>query len=333
MKTLYKITLFIALLAFAANVFAQTSERERGIELYKKGDYAAAAAALEKVSRQADAKNDGDVWNYLGLAYAGEREFKKAGKALENAVKLKPENAEFRTNLALAYLMTRKIDKAQSEISKALVLDPKNINTYYLRGTARLWEGRASDAIADADMIIGIDKNSAAGYILKSDAFVALFGKSVKESEEKGNIEYLKKAVEPLEYCLKSCQDSQKSKTLNEKLETVTAFYNYFNPDKKADEKPDFAAPVEKKPLKILTRPQPKYTESARNSGAEGTIKLYVLFAASGIVSHIIVLEKLGYGLDEAAVYAASQIQFEPATENGKPVSVVKKVTYSFDIY
>jgi outer membrane biosynthesis protein TonB len=44
-------------------------------------------------------------------------------------------------------------------------------------------------------------------------------------------------------------------------------------------------------------------------------------------------LKGLGYGLDQQALNAARSIAFEPQIENGKPISVVKMVQYSFAIY
>jgi len=45
-----------------------------------------------------------------------------------------------------------------------------------------------------------------------------------------------------------------------------------------------------------------------------------------------LVVKPLGFGLDEEAVKAARKIKFQPATKDGKPVSIVKRVQYSFSI-
>jgi TonB family protein len=64
-----------------------------------------------------------------------------------------------------------------------------------------------------------------------------------------------------------------------------------------------------------------------------GTIRLLVGFAADSKVKHILVVKPLGYGLDEEAVRAARQIKFIPSAKDGKPISVVKTIEYSFSIY
>jgi outer membrane biosynthesis protein TonB len=45
------------------------------------------------------------------------------------------------------------------------------------------------------------------------------------------------------------------------------------------------------------------------------------------------VVKPLSHGLNEEAVRAARAIKFNPATKDGKPVSVVKQIEYSFSIY
>jgi TonB family protein len=334
MKTLYKIALFFILLISAGNIFAQPGERERGVGFYGQGKYSEAISIFQRLTKQKETKNDAEIWNYLGLAYLENKEYKNARKVLEKAVKLNPQSSPIRANLAYAYLLTRKINQAQSEIAKAIELDPKNVAAYYLRGTARLWEGKLDEALTDVDKMIGIDPKYEAAYTLKSDTLVAIFGKNVSESSSgKNEIEYLRKAVEALEYCLKNCRPESSLTRVREKLEAVNAFYEYFSRKKTAETGQTFTEGATKTPVKILQKVFPRYTDKAREANISGVIKLYLLFAANGKISHIIVLKGLGYGLDEQALIAARQIKFEPATENGKPVSVVKMVAYSFTIY
>ncbi len=82
--------------------------------------------------------------------------------------------------------------------------------------------------------------------------------------------------------------------------------------------------------VKIIKKPFPQYTESARASRSGGGIRLYVLFAANGKIGFIVPLNDLPDGLTESAINAAKDIKFNPATKDGKPVSVVKQIEYSF---
>jgi hypothetical protein len=44
-------------------------------------------------------------------------------------------------------------------------------------------------------------------------------------------------------------------------------------------------------------------------------------------------MQSLPYGLTEAAIAAARQIKFEPATLDGKPVSMFMQLEYNFNLY
>jgi TonB family protein len=85
--------------------------------------------------------------------------------------------------------------------------------------------------------------------------------------------------------------------------------------------------------LIILRKPQTRYTDSARQEGVQGTIRLRIVFRADGQIGDITVLHKLGGGLTESAIDAARQIKFLPAEIDGKAVDVTKTIEYSFTIY
>jgi TonB family protein len=83
-------------------------------------------------------------------------------------------------------------------------------------------------------------------------------------------------------------------------------------------------------PVRILTKPTPRYTAEARAKNIEGDVVLRVIFAAAGKVQVQNVVHGLGYGLDEAAKAAAEQIQFQPATQEGHPVDVAALIHIAF---
>jgi hypothetical protein len=57
------------------------------------------------------------------------------------------------------------------------------------------------------------------------------------------------------------------------------------------------------------------------------------VFAGDGSIKHILVVEGLPHRLTEAAIAAARQIKFEPATLDGKPVSMFMQLEYNFNLY
>lgn len=85
--------------------------------------------------------------------------------------------------------------------------------------------------------------------------------------------------------------------------------------------------------LKIIVKTYPSYTETARKSGVQGTVRLRITFLASGGIGNISVLNALPDGLTEQAIAAASKIVFIPAKRNNKPISVAKQVEYSFVLF
>lgn len=83
----------------------------------------------------------------------------------------------------------------------------------------------------------------------------------------------------------------------------------------------------------LLYRPEPRYAEEARNAQVRGTVKLLGVLAADGTVKHLLVLQGLSHGLTESSLEAASRIQFTPALKDGRPVSSVMQIEYSYSIY
>jgi TonB family protein len=86
-------------------------------------------------------------------------------------------------------------------------------------------------------------------------------------------------------------------------------------------------------PLQVLSKPRPNYTDSARENGTQGIVRLRVTFLASGQIGSVLPITELPDGLTEQAIDSAKQLRFLPATENGKSISVTKSVEYNFTIY
>jgi TonB family protein len=84
---------------------------------------------------------------------------------------------------------------------------------------------------------------------------------------------------------------------------------------------------------RILSKPEPTYTEEARRNQISGTIVLRMVLSASGQVTNISAVNGLPYGLTERAVAAASQIRFTPAMKDGRAVSQNIQIEYNFNLY
>lgn len=335
MKTLYKITLFCALLFPASVVFAQQDEQlKKGIEFYHQGKNDEAIKILEKLSKEKNFQDAATALNYLGMAYLEKSDYKKARKALERAVEISPQNAAFRSNLAYAHLRNNKLNEAQEQATKAIELEPKIYTAYFIRGTASLREGKFDKALADADQSIALNADFSSAYSLKSTTLTAQFGNRVTNgSNAKSQIDLLKKALETLELCIKKCRKNADLKSQSDDVEALKTFYDYFSREDTVSTALTLSPDDKTVPLKIISKPRANYTDQARQANVSGKIVIAVLFAANGNVAQTIVIKPLGYGLDQQAVSAARGIRFEPLLKDGKAVSVVKVVEYSFTIY
>jgi TonB family protein len=85
-------------------------------------------------------------------------------------------------------------------------------------------------------------------------------------------------------------------------------------------------------PVEITFKPNPVYTDEARNLKLEGEVLLEVSFSASGTLHVNRVVRGLGHGLDEAAIAAANKIRFKPALRNGQPMDSTAIVHVTFQM-
>jgi TonB family protein len=84
---------------------------------------------------------------------------------------------------------------------------------------------------------------------------------------------------------------------------------------------------------RLISKPEPQYTEDARKNQITGTVVLKVVFASNGTVTNIRTVSGLPYGLTERAIAAARQIKFAPATKDGHQVSMWMQLEYNFNLY
>ena len=85
-------------------------------------------------------------------------------------------------------------------------------------------------------------------------------------------------------------------------------------------------------PVEITYKPNPVYTQEARDLKLEGEVLLEVNFSANGSLHVNRVVRGLGHGLDEAAIAAANKIRFKPALRFGTPVDSTAVVHVTFQM-
>ena len=84
---------------------------------------------------------------------------------------------------------------------------------------------------------------------------------------------------------------------------------------------------------RVLSKPEPQYTEEARKNQITGTVVLRAVFTSGGQVTNIRAVSGLPYGLTERAIAAARLIKFSPAMKDGRAVSMYIQLEYNFNLY
>lgn len=84
---------------------------------------------------------------------------------------------------------------------------------------------------------------------------------------------------------------------------------------------------------RILSDPEPEYSEEARKAKYQGVCVLWLVVGPDGRPRDIRVARSLGLGLDEKAIEAVKNWKFEPALKDGKPVAVQINVEVNFHLY
>lgn len=85
--------------------------------------------------------------------------------------------------------------------------------------------------------------------------------------------------------------------------------------------------------VRLGMKPEPQYTEIARQRSITGTVVLKCIFSRNGSVVNIVTVSGLPDGLTENAVNAARKIKFIPAIKNGKYVSMWMQLEYNFNLF
>lgn len=84
------------------------------------------------------------------------------------------------------------------------------------------------------------------------------------------------------------------------------------------------------KPPEFLNRVKPEYTESAERADVSAIVEAVAIFRVNGEIGEVQIIRWAGFGLDESAERAIRNLNFKPATRDGKPISVRATVRYNF---
>ncbi len=156
---------FLVLLAFAPPATAGSQQGlsldrkfQSAVAQYESGRFAEAAAQLETLLH--DAPESFEVNELLGLVYSAQSQEAQANQHLEKAVRLKPDSAAARTNLAANLVRMGKLELAEVQFKKAVELEPQNFDANHNLGELYARAGRVGEAASFLEQAQRINPSS-----------------------------------------------------------------------------------------------------------------------------------------------------------------------------
>lgn len=139
----------LVLVHTAAAQDAQSQKLDRqfqsAVAQYHAGKFTEAATELEALLPRVP--KSFELHELLGLTYAAQSKNEKAVEQLEIAVRLKPDSAAARANLATGLSNAGKIDLAETQLRKALTLEPGNFDVNHNLADLYLQSNKIADAL------------------------------------------------------------------------------------------------------------------------------------------------------------------------------------------
>ena len=148
----FRLVIFCSLLVCASFAAAEDDQGQKldrqfqsAVAQYHAGHFAEAAAQLEDLLPHVP--KSFEVHELLGLVYAAQSQDAKALEQLQIAVRLNPDSAAARTNLAANLSHAGKSDLAGEQFRKALELEPRDFEANHNLGEFYIQHGKIPDAI------------------------------------------------------------------------------------------------------------------------------------------------------------------------------------------
>lgn len=278
--------------------------------------------------------DDADAWYVLGLTlnrdWDGSFHLSDLGKEYEDiylssysafqmTVKLRPTFADAQAELCYEMFLTDNKD-AKSHAEQALQLGTQSYKAHYVIGEIGFREKDFYKASSEADEILKLKSNFYHALLLKSQA--------------QYNFGNIRAAIENIERFLDVAPKDEDAEGWREHLATLKLQLNKSNKNgAEANQVIIYTRKDVTQKAVVLSKTDPGFTESARRAGVQGTVRLRIVLGADGIVRDVLIQQSLSHGLTARAVRAAHKIKFTPATKDGRNVSQVITLEYSFNYY
>ena len=148
----------VAVPASAAQDQRLNQEFQAAVAQYESGHYAEAATKLEALVREVP--ESFEIHELLGLIYSAQSQDATANPHLDKAVRLNPNSAPARTNLAANLVRLGKLDRAGEQFKKAAELDPESFDTNHNLAEFYVQSKKLADAVTYLERAQRIDPSS-----------------------------------------------------------------------------------------------------------------------------------------------------------------------------
>jgi TonB family protein len=225
------------------------------------------------------------------------------------ALQLNKELPEANLLLALASKGLRKADDAMKYARKAIQYRQDYADAHYLLAVLLYEKSRLEKAASELETAMRLGARYANAFILKGTL-------EILANQRQAALDSYKEALRL------SGPDATVMETIKQRAAALEATLEF---TKHKDD------PAYKRPMP-LNAPMPHYTQDARDNKVQGVVSVAVFINEEGKVATVVLLTTLGHGLDEAAVRAAGQLRFSPATKDGKAVPFWQAVQIEFNL-
>jgi TonB family protein len=312
---------YLSFLIIPGYVSGQQSEppasTARGIQLYQQGHSTEAIKILKEIVKKDP--DDADAWYYLGLAFYSQGLFGEARPRFERLIELRPNSADAYAKLAYSLILANEPQKAMITGQRALDLGVKIPEAHYAVAESNFRLNSPEKAVEEAEAALMVSPDFLPALITKSLAHLSL--------------KHYSEAAASLEKFLAISPDNEDADTWRGQLKEMQESAGQSTATKPTADTTPFSAKMVTQKARVLSKPEPQYTETARRAGVEGTIVLRAVFSSDGEVKHIVVTKALGNGLTTNAIRAGRQIKFQPAIKDDRPVSMYVQLEYNFNLY
>jgi TonB family protein len=242
-------------------------------------------------------------------------EWGRAQGGVKHALALKPKSPEALFLAAQVYLHEGARSMAIESLSKAIETQAVYPEAHFLLARCLLDSGKTENAREEANIAIGQGASLFPAYRLLGEIDFA-----------EGKYEA---ATAPFETALRFAQasDEKEAAKLQRELEDLRVLIENlkrFGALEAEQKSPDVIRPVP------LNNPPPRYTKEASDLKIQGAVSMVVLVTENGDVDSVVLVRRLGHGLDEGAIETARELKFSPARRNGKPIPFWMKVMIEF---